>query len=243
VDNARWWQAMRVLQTEGEWREWDHPRPLIRRLEGLVTERKARLFEVACLRRLWEAPEVREYRWVVEVLERSADEPVPAVERESAARALFRVVENATWVMGGMYGQLLKEPEHRDAHPWVMAVQTSDAMVILAGRALRISKGLPDDRPEWDQRLPEERAQCDLLRDIFDNPFRPTEFSPAWLTSDVLALARGIYADKAFDRMPILADALQDTGCDSDEVLNHCRDTSAKHVRGCWVIDRILGKT
>jgi hypothetical protein len=54
--------------------------------------------------------------------------------------------------------------------------------------------------------------------------------------------ARGIYEDRAFDRTPILADALQDAGCDNDDVLNHCRDTTLTHVRGCWVIDLVLDR-
>ncbi len=83
----------------------------------------------------------------------------------------------------------------------------------------------------------------DQIRDIFGNPFRPVACDPEWLTSDVLALARGIYDDRAFDRMPILADALQDAGCDNDEVLNHCRDPNQIHVRGCWVVDLLLGKS
>ncbi|MBM3979516.1 MAG: hypothetical protein FJ304_04385 [Planctomycetes bacterium] len=86
-------------------------------------------------------------------------------------------------------------------------------------------------------------AQVALLHDIFGPlPFRDVAVPPSWLTSDVVLLARGIYDDKAFDRMPILADALQDAGCDNDEVLNHCRDATATHVRGCWVIDLLLGR-
>jgi hypothetical protein len=82
-----------------------------------------------------------------------------------------------------------------------------------------------------------------LLHDIFGPlPFRDVGVSPSWLTSDVLALARGIYEEKAFDRMPILADALQDAGCDNDEMLNHCRAEGWEHVRGCWVIDLLLGR-
>ncbi|MBY0459710.1 MAG: hypothetical protein K2V38_20515 [Gemmataceae bacterium] len=81
------------------------------------------------------------------------------------------------------------------------------------------------------------------MRDIFGNPFRPVALDPAWLTSDVLALARGIYDERAFDRMPILADALQDAGCNHDDILAHCRDANQVHVRGCWVIDLVLGKS
>jgi hypothetical protein len=86
-------------------------------------------------------------------------------------------------------------------------------------------------------------AQVRLLHDIFGPlPFRDTAVQPSWLTSDVLALARGIYEEKAFDRMPFLADALQDAGCDNDEMLNHCRAEGWEHVRGCWVIDLLLGR-
>jgi hypothetical protein len=84
-------------------------------------------------------------------------------------------------------------------------------------------------------------AFAELIRDVVGNPFRPVTCEPAWLTSDVVALARGIYDDKAFDRMPILADALQDAGCANEEVLSHCRG-AGPHVRGCWVLDLLFGK-
>jgi hypothetical protein len=81
-----------------------------------------------------------------------------------------------------------------------------------------------------------------LIRDIFGNPFRPVALDPAWLTTDVLALARGIYADRVFDRMGIFADALQDAGCENEDVLFHCRAANQVHARGCWVLDLVLGK-
>jgi hypothetical protein len=81
-----------------------------------------------------------------------------------------------------------------------------------------------------------------ILRCVFGNPFRPVTIEPSWLTSDVRTLAEGIYQERAFDRMPILADALQDAGCDNDDILNHCRQPG-EHVRGCWVVDLILGKS
>ncbi len=90
-------------------------------------------------------------------------------------------------------------------------------------------------------RLAAGALQLKLFHEIIPNPFRPISLDPAWLTSDVLALARGIYDERAFDRMPILADALQDAGCDNDNVLSHCRGDSP-HARGCWVVDLVLGK-
>jgi hypothetical protein len=81
-----------------------------------------------------------------------------------------------------------------------------------------------------------------LFREVFGNPFRPVTIDPQWRTSTAVALAEGIYDEKAFDRMPILADALQDAGCTSDDILDHCRDTKAEHARGCWVVDLLLAK-
>lgn len=90
--------------------------------------------------------------------------------------------------------------------------------------------------------LDECALQTTLLRDIFGNPFRRVNtFELSWLTSTVLALTNGIYNDKAFNRMPILADALQDAGCDHEDILNHCRGPGP-HVRGCWVIDLLTGR-
>ena len=85
-------------------------------------------------------------------------------------------------------------------------------------------------------------VQSCLVRDIFGNPFRPVTFDPEWRTTTALALARGIYDERAFDRLPILADALQDAGCDNDDILTHLRDTTTPHVRGCWALDLVLGK-
>jgi hypothetical protein len=80
-----------------------------------------------------------------------------------------------------------------------------------------------------------------ILRDIFGNPFRPVSLNQRWFSSTVLDLARNIYDEHQFERMPILADALMDAGCDSEEILNHCRGPGP-HVRGCWVVDLLLGK-
>jgi hypothetical protein len=80
-----------------------------------------------------------------------------------------------------------------------------------------------------------------LLREQFGNPFRPVSFDPRWRTADVLGLARAVYADRVFDRLSLLADALMDAGCDADAVLAHCRGPGP-HARGCWVVDLVLGK-
>lgn len=75
---------------------------------------------------------------------------------------------------------------------------------------------------------------------VFGNPFRPVLIPLSIRDSTVLSLAHGIYRERAFDRMPVLGDALEDAGCNLKEVLDHCR-TNEPHVRGCWVVDQILG--
>ncbi len=64
----------------------------------------------------------------------------------------------------------------------------------------------------------------------------------AWNDGAIPKMAQAIYDDRAFDRLPILADALEDAGCDNQEILDHCR-SNGEHVRGCWVVDLILGKS
>ena len=89
----------------------------------------------------------------------------------------------------------------------------------------------------------EYAVQATLLRDVFGNPFRPATFDPARRTSTAVALAAQMYESRDFGAMPILADALQDAGCTSDDILSHCRDPHATHVRGCWVVELVLGKS
>lgn len=82
--------------------------------------------------------------------------------------------------------------------------------------------------------------QAEHFRDIIGNPFRRIRFDPRWRTDDVIGLARGIELEQDFSRLPILADALMDAGCDDDDMLAHCH-FAGPHVQGCWVVDLALG--
>src|SRR5262249_38952959 len=82
---------------------------------------------------------------------------------------------------------------------------------------------------------------ADVVRDVIGNPFRFRSFQQRWRTSDTVGLARGIYDERAFDRLPFLADALMDAGCDREDVISHCR-SAGRHFRGCWLIDVILDR-
>jgi hypothetical protein len=135
------------------------------------------------------------------------------------------------------------EAEMRLYNTAVIAAESADhaaadcqQTVARRGRRYRPAGGGPRTREG------EARAQAALLREVAGNPFRPVAFSQAWRTSTAVALARQMYDSRDFSAMPILADALQDAGCDNDDILAHCRDAGATHVRGCWVVDLVLGR-
>jgi hypothetical protein len=86
------------------------------------------------------------------------------------------------------------------------------------------------------------RVLADVQRELFPNPFLLLAWNPDWFTSTVRDIASHIYAAHEFYSMRILADALQDAGCDDEQILTHCRGDRL-HARGCWVLDAILGKS
>ena len=89
-------------------------------------------------------------------------------------------------------------------------------------------------------RVEQSRVMAAVVREVVGNPFRPVEFLPRWRTETAVTLARHIYDRRDYGAMPILADAIQEAGCEVEDVLNHCRDPDARHVRGCWVLDAVL---
>jgi hypothetical protein len=102
------------------------------------------------------------------------------------------------------------------------------ASVRAARRARKWMRPVDEHQSAWKD---ERDAQMELFRDIVGNPFLPVSFDRRWVTSDVHGIANGIYADRAFDRLPILADALMDAGCKDEQVISHCR-SHGPHVRG-----------
>jgi hypothetical protein len=113
---------------------------------------------------------------------------------------------------------------------WLAAMRSRQ--YALSGTAASLHKGLDKTEKKW---------QAVALRDLYGNPFRPVAFPPSWRTDTALTLARQMYDSRDFGAMPILADALQDAGCEDASILDHCRGEGS-HVRGCWVVDLVLGK-
>jgi hypothetical protein len=118
-----------------------------------------------------------------------------------------------------------------------------------AGEFISYARTLADCLSEKDKKgKPEDDALaarlakwCALLQDIFGNPFQSLTLDEKWLTPGVRKLTQDIYESKEFAQMPAVASALEDAGCTNADILNHCRQPG-EHVRGCWVVDAILGK-
>lgn len=218
--------------TEEEWLTAEKPNPMLYFLAGLGSERKLRLYLHACLLRTLQCDEY--FTQVLAVGERLAEGRASEEDRQ-------RVLP-------------LVSDYHTHHFPSVAAIVSPLTVSWLywgAETAARdvASSFFPTDDPstwneaEWESHFNAEvSTQCDLLRDIFGNPFRPTGVDLRWLTPTVVALANGIYAERAFDRLPILADSLEEAGCDHAGILNHCRG-DGPHVRGCWVVDLLLRKS
>jgi hypothetical protein len=205
-------------------------------LGSRMSDRKLRLFSCACCRRVWNFVRSELLESALDTLERYVDGAVSKkrLSETGKACAAFR---DQHWDETG------KEEEICVAGELLNASTTKQRRQVIALGDSAAHAYAWAKVGDFNNRLADERAcQSLLLRDIFGNPFRRVSVDPAWLTSTVVALANGIYAERAFDRMPILADALQDAGCDNDDVLTHCRG-DGPHVRGCWVVDMLLGKT
>jgi hypothetical protein len=194
--------------------------------------RKLRLFACACLRRVAHFANAAQAEALISTLERYADGAATEAERIQVAKAPFTPNPSANHNSVSQLRAEFRYAARKTIH------HSAPKLGVYATGAV----GHTDIHHFHKLRMEEENHQLTILREIFGNPFRPITFDPAWRTSDVMLLANGIYAERAFDRMPILADALQDAGCDSDAILNHLRDANATHVRGCWALDLVLGK-
>jgi hypothetical protein len=230
--------------TEAEWVVYNDPEAMLKLLEANSTDRKLRLFACACCYRVWELVSDERGREAITTAERFADGLVDAVKLRLAETGAESVLQEPADTHSGysaaLAGATATAKRMKDVRPW-RACASARGFFEVEHQGMTI-----DDHPEFFPRAREAEAkeyvqQAILLREIFGNPFRPVAVDPAWLTSTVVALARGIYEERAFDRMPILADALQEAGCDSEDVLDHCRGPGP-HVRGCWVVDLVLGK-
>lgn len=307
--------AVRIgLTTAEDWRTCDDPTPLLHFLRDKGSERKWRLFAVACCHRIDPLIAEERSRRAVAVAARYADGIATEKELEQAQiasqqaedeakRAEYQAEAEADFCTTPKYAAIscrwyaamaarsavCRDPRKTDGEPgsyeadfWRPSYEW--AVAAIGDHAYADFAGVQEDSHDEGRRAAEEaasaaeqRAQCELLHDLFGEhfgspgcegdwlPFSRNWYFPAekpqqwcllptprklnirrdwlaWNDGTVRRLAQSIYDENAFDRLPILADALEDAGCTDADILNHCRQLG-EHVRGCWVIDLLLGKS
>lgn len=218
--------------TEEEWLRSQDPAALWRFLE--VTDpqppllRKSRLLACGMARLAWHVYDDHGKR-IIESMERYAD------GHES--------LEEFSALMGGYWDQVESEPDQwrQAAGNCILGLGSARhdnyplRFAITEGKLALAARQQNDDVWKSNQ-IPQI---CEVVRDVFGNPFRPVEFEPSWKSEETVEFARDMYESRDFSPMPKLIELLRRAGCRDTQVLAHCHDGSS-HVRGCWVVDHIL---
>jgi hypothetical protein len=215
--------------TEQEWLYSTNLLKMLEFLRGKTSDRKMRLFGVACCRLIWHQLKDERSRNAVEVALRFADEKATRSELAKARDAA--PLSYRTYLSTGLpyHDELAAAAAAECAAEYVNAERLVEDAFMYEG----MEEGCDGDL-----------VACSFLRDLFGNPFRPVCLAHDWLAwkdQTIPTIAETIYEEGAFDQLPILADALEEAGCTND-MLAHCR-SQGPHVRGCWPVDLILGKS
>jgi hypothetical protein len=253
--------------TKQECRACTHPKVMLRFLLGTnsprvqdveafpackTSDRKLRLFACACYHRIRHLlPEVPA-QVAVEVAEQFADGVVSDDERQQAEANVRGPIDalEGRWraSRGAEHIALLPTHEALALAGVVLWNQAQKAAYYASSNASHTFAAIANpgaassDNEFCASQAAEERIQTDLLRCIFGSLlFHPFTLDPTWFSPKVVSLAQAIYDDHAFDQLPVLVDPLEEAGCHDADILAHCRQPGP-HVRGCWVVDLLLGK-
>ncbi|HEY7312362.1 MAG TPA: hypothetical protein VH643_23565 [Gemmataceae bacterium] len=244
--------------TEAEWLDCTQPERMLEYFRGKASDRKLRLFACACCRRGWDWLDDECARQAVEIAERDAD-GLAGAEDLAVAWETFRRLDKlfhparydvpSSWADWVAYDNAWHAARNIC---WPFVIATKDVTSKKAAKEYR-QKGIGGKAVG---RMAGEasraavqaaiKAECALIRDIFGNPCHPTTNSPTWLSWHdglLVSMARRMYDSRDFSDMPVLADGLEEAGCANQDVLSHCRQQGDVHVRGCWVVDSLLGKS
>jgi hypothetical protein len=248
--------------TEAEWLACTDSQPMLAFLWGKACARKLRLFAVACCRRIARLLPGQESSEAVLVLEGLAD---GNASPEQVNGAMAYAARRAGEAMGRTRDMVTFHAFKTVEFALYDARSASDDLQMGMADVTRLIRQVARPFPEqtaamavadaasgvwksdaWKAAfIAEGAAQAGLLRCIFGNPFRSVTLDPAWLSWHgglPVSIARRMYDSRDFSDMPVLADALEEAGCRDAEILGHCR-SGGEHVRGCWVVDLLLGKT
>lgn len=231
------------------------PAGMLTALHNKASRRKLLLFAVACSRRVWHLLS-GEYRAdTLTILERSAESGDANREHFLVSLGFLASMRDrgpdcrahrAVWS-----ACQLGKSEGNGYDAIALAARTSDEVQDALGaeaeaRALAAGALLSVAAAEYAKVWRDEVARhCNWIRDLLSDRFLRSRFDSHWLQGNhqtARNMAQAIYEGQSFGEMPILADALEEVGCANEEILSHCRQPG-EHIRGCWVLDLLLGKS
>ena len=224
--------------TESEWVACTDPTPMLDFLRGQASERKLRLFGCGFCWHFWYRLPDERIRQAWEVAERYADGCATEEERTQAIRPLLLEERLPLWRQKGRNVEAGSLEENLLAYLHQAAVGSLHLRPRWASLTLGPPRGWEALRPE------QRRIICTILHDVVGNIFRPAAIDSAvldWDDGRGKKIAQSIYEGHAFERMPEVAEALEEAGCTDTAILDHCRQPR-EHVRGCWLLDLLLGK-
>jgi len=231
---------------EAQWLPGTSPVGMLQSLRGKISDRKLRLFACACCRRVWDLLPDDANRNLVVAAENYPEAPSWPKSYDGLQEWARKYPELDDAMRASSAGE--REWGAWDGNGSYWAVKylgrgfyklspLESANTVSLKIALEV-------RPRSEKNA-EFAAQADLLRDIVGNPYRSEPIDSAWLQwheGIVVKFASSIYDNRDFGCLPVLADALEEAGCTNADILHHCRKPG-EHVRGCWVVDLVLGKT
>ena len=228
---------------ELDWLTGADPLAMLDHLADRATDRKLRLFACACVRRFWSDFSYPTPREAVAMAERLAEGTATTEEVETMRGQAEMSAVNAPEFEQFAYraaAETLAEQASDSAR------NAREAARLHAVRIAAYEMIYSENEAEAVARASREesRHQVELLNELFGNPFRPAVLEPHWLAwgdGVVVSMAREIEDAQRFEELPYLADALMDAGCTDETLLRHLRQTQG-HIRGCWVLDALLGK-
>jgi hypothetical protein len=243
-------EAERQAFMTDSWPTSDEPSEMLDCLAGNITVRKLRLFDIACCRHIWRTIKDKDCRQAIQMAEQMVEGEIAPDEARRLAEELEQTRRTT------IRTEDLNEPQ-TNTRIWCLSaarslLQAVDIPLLLSDDGLLSTRRFVEtafihshvksyDDPPTRKVVNERRAQANLLREILGQPSRPVAFDPRWRTPTVLIMAGTTYAERKFEDLPIMADALEEAGCSVAEILEHCRGNHP-HVRGCWALDLILEK-
>lgn len=210
-------RAVTVVLEDDEWATCTDPLLMLRQVHESAPQRKMRLLLCAYVRQNFPVLDDERSRLALEVAERHADGRATHEELAFARGTAWTAREEAWDVRHDRQGM------HQALNAsWATMPNVWTAVFNMAKHT-------------------DSEAQCRLLREFFGpsayRPLSPT--LPSWNNETVRSIAQGVYNERAFDRLPMLGEALQNAGCQDSDILQHCWEPGP-HYPGCWVIDQIL---